>query len=329
MKMHPLSIKRAVANMVVNAARYGNGWIKVSSGTESHRARFQVEDDGPGIKPEQRKHLFQPFVRGDSARSTSGTGLGLAIVQRIIDNHNGMLEIGTSERGGLSIRARYRFLWLASVGRQRGIRKEVLPPQRRMTPFNAAIRPVPYSFGPALTSASPAGVSVYFSKFSMNSFASAVAFLPLFRRRVGVTRVENGYPRPQFSRDRQIEQRQTEGFRVIKRTVQNGVDNCARIFDGDTFAGAIPAGVNQISLRACCLHTFHQHLSILRRVQRQERGAEAGGEGGVGSVTPRSVPASLAVKPDRKWYCVWLAVKRETGGNTPKASAVRKITLVA
>lgn len=119
-KMHPLSIKRAVANMVVNAARYGNGWIKVSSGTEPHRAWFQVEDDGPGIKPEQRKHLFQPFVRGDSARSTSGTGLGLAIVQRIIDNHNGMLEIGTSERGGLSIRA-----WLpVPVVRVQGTTKE-------------------------------------------------------------------------------------------------------------------------------------------------------------------------------------------------------------
>lgn len=104
-RMHPLSIKRALANMVVNAARYGNGWIKVSSGTELNRAWFQVEDDGPGIKPEQRKHLFQPFVRGDSARSTSGTGLGLAIVQRIVDNHNGLLELGVSERGGLSIRA--------------------------------------------------------------------------------------------------------------------------------------------------------------------------------------------------------------------------------
>jgi two-component system osmolarity sensor histidine kinase EnvZ len=46
-RMHPLSIKRAVANMVVNAARYGNGWIKVSSGTELNRAWFQVEDDGP------------------------------------------------------------------------------------------------------------------------------------------------------------------------------------------------------------------------------------------------------------------------------------------
>ena len=104
-RMHPLSIKRAVANMVVNAARYGNGWIRVSSGSEQNRVWFQVEDDGPGIQPEQRQYLFQPFVRGDSARSTSGTGLGLAIVQRIVDNHNGMLEIGTSERGGLLIRA--------------------------------------------------------------------------------------------------------------------------------------------------------------------------------------------------------------------------------
>jgi two-component system osmolarity sensor histidine kinase EnvZ len=105
LQIHPLSIKRAAANMVVNAARYGNGWIKVSSGTELNRAWFQVEDDGPGIKPEQLKHLFQPFVRGDSARSTSGTGLGLAIVQRIVDNHNGVLDIGRSERDGLRIRA--------------------------------------------------------------------------------------------------------------------------------------------------------------------------------------------------------------------------------
>ncbi|CAM3896270.1 two-component system sensor histidine kinase EnvZ [Serratia silvae] len=103
--VHPLSIKRAVVNMVVNAARYGNGWIKVSSGSELQRSWFQVEDDGPGIKPEELKHLFQPFVRGDSARSTSGTGLGLAIVQRIIDAHTGVLDIGTSERGGLRIRA--------------------------------------------------------------------------------------------------------------------------------------------------------------------------------------------------------------------------------
>ena len=105
MNVHPLSIKRAAVNMVVNAARYGNGWIKVSSGRELQRGWFQVEDDGPGIKPDELKHLLQPFVRGDSARSTSGTGLGLAIVQRIIDAHDGELDIGTSERGGLLSRA--------------------------------------------------------------------------------------------------------------------------------------------------------------------------------------------------------------------------------
>ncbi len=94
-----------------------------SAAAPSRIAPGSVEDDGPGIKPEQRKHLFQPFVRGDSARSTSGTGLGLAIVQRIIDNHNGMLEIGTSERGGLSIRARLPVPVARVRGRQRGIRK--------------------------------------------------------------------------------------------------------------------------------------------------------------------------------------------------------------
>ncbi|SPW25507.1 Osmolarity sensor protein EnvZ [Edwardsiella tarda] len=102
---HPLSIKRAVVNMVVNAARYGNGWIRVSSGRDGGRAWLQVEDDGPGIDDEQLAHLFQPFVRGESARTTSGTGLGLAIIQRIIDAHHGSLDIGRSERGGLKIRA--------------------------------------------------------------------------------------------------------------------------------------------------------------------------------------------------------------------------------
>ncbi len=103
--VHPLSIKRAVVNMVVNATRYGNGWIKVSSGSELNRCWFQVEDDGPGIEPDQLQHLFQPFVRGDSARTTSGTGLGLSIIQRIIDAHAGSLDIGKSARGGLRIRA--------------------------------------------------------------------------------------------------------------------------------------------------------------------------------------------------------------------------------
>lgn len=106
---------RYVCTRCLSSARWRIWWstrpAMAMAGSRSAAAakragpRFRVEDDGPGIKPEQREHLFQPFVRGDSARSTSGTGLGLAIVQRIIDNHNGRLEIGSSERGGLLIRA--------------------------------------------------------------------------------------------------------------------------------------------------------------------------------------------------------------------------------
>ena len=47
-----------------------------------------------------------------------------------------------------------------------------------------------------------------------------------------------------------------------------------------------------------------------------------------GSVTPRSVPATLAVYPDRKWYIACSAVSRAMGGITPKASAVRKMTFL-
>jgi len=45
-----------------------------------------------------------------------------------------------------------------------------------------------------------------------------------------------------------------------------------------------------------------------------------------GSSTPRSVPATFAVYPLRKWYMAWLALNRATGGSTPKASAVSMIT---
>ncbi|UMO87183.1 two-component system sensor histidine kinase EnvZ [Pectobacterium sp. PL64] len=123
-RISSLSIKRAALNLVVNAARYGNGWIKVSTGRELQRVWFQVEDDGEGIAPDQLQHLFQPFVRGDSARTTSGTGLGLAIVQRIIDAHNGVLDVGSSERGGLCVRAYLPLLSDAAVAVDTSATKE-------------------------------------------------------------------------------------------------------------------------------------------------------------------------------------------------------------
>ncbi|MGF1730722.1 two-component system sensor histidine kinase EnvZ [Photobacterium kasasachensis] len=102
-----VAIKRSVANLVVNAIRYGNGWVKLSSGVTADRktAWFCVEDDGPGIEPDQVAKMFQPLTRGDSARGSEaeGTGLGLAIVQRIIDQHEGTIMVTNRSAGGLKV----------------------------------------------------------------------------------------------------------------------------------------------------------------------------------------------------------------------------------
>ena len=101
-----LDLQRALTNLVVNATRYGRGWIKISTGqlnTNKHQW-IQVEDNGPGIEIEEMSELIKPFKRGKHAEGIEGTGLGLAIVKQIVDAHGGTLEMGKSEQGGLCIR---------------------------------------------------------------------------------------------------------------------------------------------------------------------------------------------------------------------------------
>ncbi len=102
-----VSLKRTVANLVTNALRYGKGWVKVSSGLSADRqwVWYCVEDDGPGIAPDQVSRMFQPLTRGDAARGNEveGTGLGLAIVKRIVDQHEGKIVVSNRLEGGLRI----------------------------------------------------------------------------------------------------------------------------------------------------------------------------------------------------------------------------------
>ncbi|MGF1751244.1 two-component system sensor histidine kinase EnvZ [Vibrio cionasavignyae] len=99
----PIAIKRAITNLVVNSIRYGNGWVKVSTGMTADKklAWVCIEDNGPGIEPDQIGRLFEPFTRGDTARGSEGTGLGLAIVKRIIGQHYGTVSISNRSQGGL------------------------------------------------------------------------------------------------------------------------------------------------------------------------------------------------------------------------------------
>lgn len=101
----PIAMKRAVSNLVVNAIRYGNGWVKVSTGNtaDNKLCWVCVEDNGPGIEESQVAKLFEPFTRGDTARGSEGTGLGLAIVKRIISQHHGSVAVTNRSEGGLKV----------------------------------------------------------------------------------------------------------------------------------------------------------------------------------------------------------------------------------
>ncbi|HGF7509491.1 two-component system sensor histidine kinase EnvZ [Vibrio cholerae] len=100
---NPIAIKRSLSNLVVNALRYGNGWVKVSSGMTADKKLvwLSVEDNGPGIDPSQVNKVFEPFTRGDTARGSEGTGLGLAIVKRIVSQHHGAVSVSNRTQGGL------------------------------------------------------------------------------------------------------------------------------------------------------------------------------------------------------------------------------------
>lgn len=104
--LREMAIRRAVQNLLSNAARYGD---KRSMSLDLHDryVGFIVEDDGPGIAVQDRSEAMKPFSRLDKARNQDkggGVGLGLAIAQDIARSHGGRLTLDTSpELGGLRV----------------------------------------------------------------------------------------------------------------------------------------------------------------------------------------------------------------------------------
>jgi len=103
--LRPEDLRRAVTNLVENALRYGSkARIRLIVGP-SGPLRIEIDDDGPGIPPEDRELMLQPFVRGDAARNgaAGGFGLGLAIASGVVAAHGGTLTLGDSDLGGLRV----------------------------------------------------------------------------------------------------------------------------------------------------------------------------------------------------------------------------------
>jgi len=87
----------AVSNLVDNAIKYGKegGRVTVSGKIDSSGCTVEVEDDGPGIPPEDLPRIFERFYRVDKGRSRElgGTGLGLSIAKHIVESHGGILRV--------------------------------------------------------------------------------------------------------------------------------------------------------------------------------------------------------------------------------------------
>jgi signal transduction histidine kinase len=103
----PVSLKRAVRNLVENAVRYG-GSAHVSVYREGNDAVIDVIDHGPGIPDDRIDDAFKPFVRLEESRNieTGGIGLGLAIALGIVHAHGGTLRLANQPEGGLCARIR-------------------------------------------------------------------------------------------------------------------------------------------------------------------------------------------------------------------------------
>lgn len=103
----PLSVRRAVVNLIENARTYGET-VHVRVFAQGSEVIIDVADDGPGIPEQDKQRMLRPFTRmSDHRLDRDGhVGLGLAIVQDVVRMHRGTLELLDATPSGLLARLR-------------------------------------------------------------------------------------------------------------------------------------------------------------------------------------------------------------------------------
>jgi two-component system phosphate regulon sensor histidine kinase PhoR len=88
---------RAIQNVLHNAVKFSpaGGQVRITASTErvENQVVLSIEDNGPGIHPDELERVFERFYRSDKARGTPGTGLGLSIAKHIMEAHGGHIWV--------------------------------------------------------------------------------------------------------------------------------------------------------------------------------------------------------------------------------------------
>lgn len=99
-------LNQILGNLISNALKFTPSGANIAVHAEEHEANilFIVDDDGPGIPPEDMANIFEPFFQSSDKRHIrQGMGLGLTIVKQLVDAHGGTIELINRPEGGLCV----------------------------------------------------------------------------------------------------------------------------------------------------------------------------------------------------------------------------------
>ena len=93
---------RVLQNLLVNAVRHtpADGTVRIEARRDERLPTVRVEDTGEGIAAADLSRVFEPFFRGDPARSGPGAGLGLALAKRIVEALGGRISAESRPQAG-------------------------------------------------------------------------------------------------------------------------------------------------------------------------------------------------------------------------------------